>query len=88
MDYGHWKCQQKLRSVEHPMVGWDKESKYVIAEGSLGMRWAMGHCLKAELLSRIDMMRPMSLLRHVEMKCSHHSRWVALAILAMVKVLC
>ncbi len=47
----------------------------------------MGQCRETKLLSRINMMRSMSLLRGLEMKCFCCSRWVDLAVLTMVKVL-
>ncbi len=61
---------------------------YTIVDGSLGMQWAMGQHWETESLSRIDMMRSMNLLRCLEVKCCCHSRWVALAVLALAKFLC
>ncbi len=67
MESGHWRCHQKCRSVEYPPVAWDKESEYAIVDGSLGMRGAMGQCCETKLLARINMMRSVRLLRHLEM---------------------
>ncbi len=39
----HWRYHQNWRSVEYPPAAWDVDSKYVIVDGSLGMRWAMGN---------------------------------------------
>ncbi len=69
MWFGHCRCHQKLRSVEKPPTTCDKESKKVIAEGSLGTRWAMGQQRKMELSVKINLMRVMRLVSCLEMKC-------------------
>ncbi len=43
MGSGHWRCHQNWRSVEYPPAAWDEESKYVIVDGSLGMRGQWGN---------------------------------------------
>ncbi len=63
MGSGHWRCHKNCRSLEYPLAAWDEESKYAIVDGSLGMMWEIDQCLETKLLSRIDMMRFMKLLR-------------------------
>ncbi len=58
-----------MRSVEKPPAVCNEESEKAIADGSLVTRWAMRQRHEMESSVRIDLMRVMSLVSCLEMKC-------------------